>query len=88
VYVDLHGKIICFFGDTDIARSQIGAFVKELALVSEKLLKSLHRAQESEDQLAKVSDVFILDLRAFGIAEEQLSAFWKSTVKSCISECT
>lgn len=88
VYVDLHGTIIRFFGDTDIARSPIGAFIKELALVSEKLLKSLHRAQESEDQLAKANDVFILDLMAFGVAEEQLSAFWKGAVKSCISEST
>jgi hypothetical protein len=88
VYVDLHGKIIRFFGDADIARSQIGAFIKELALVSEKLLKSLHKAQESEDQLGKVIDVFSLDLSAFGIAQEQLSTFWKSTVRSRIDEST
>jgi hypothetical protein len=88
IYVDLHGKIIGFFGDADIARSQIGAFIKELALVSEKLLKSLHKAQESEDQFAKVGDVFSLDLSAFEIAQEQLSAFWRSAVKSCINEST
>jgi len=88
VYVDLHGTIIHFFGDTDIARSQIGAFIKELALVSEKLLKSLHRAQESEEQLAKVSNVFNLDLSAFGIAQEQLSAFWKSASEARINKST
>ncbi|GAB7330698.1 hypothetical protein MBLNU13_g02259t2 [Cladosporium sp. NU13] len=88
VYVDLHGSIIRFFGDADIARSQIGAFITKLALVSEKLLRSLHRAQESDDKLAGVVEIFSLDLSAFGIAQEQLSAFWQSAVNSRINEST
>lgn len=88
VYVDLHGKIIRFFGDADIARSQIGAFIKELSLVSGKLLNTLHEAQTSKDELVRVSDIFTLDIGAFGIAQEQLSAFWKSAVESRINEST
>ena len=88
VYVDLHGKIIRFFGDADIARSQIGAFIKELSLVSGKLLNTLHEDQTSKDELVRVSEIFTLDLGAFGIAQEQLSAFWKSAVESRINEST
>ena len=86
VYVDLYGTIIRFFGDADIARSQIGAFITELALVSEKLLKALHEAQGSENKLTGVSDIISLDFGAFGVAQEQLSAFWQSTVNSHINE--
>ena len=88
VYVDFRGAIIRFFGDADIARSEIGAFITKLAFVSEKLLRSLHKAQESQDKPVGVSDILSVDFSAFGVAREQLSAFWKSAVKSRIDEST
>jgi hypothetical protein len=80
--------MIRFFGDADIARSEIGAFITKLAFVSEKLLRSLHKAQESQDKPVGVSDILSVDFSAFGVAREQLSAFWKSAVKSRIDEST
>jgi hypothetical protein len=54
IYVVSDRTTIRFVGDNDIDQSDAGAIITKLALLSEKLLNSLHRAQESEDKLAGV----------------------------------
>lgn len=90
IYLDKDATTIRFEGDDDIEQSNLGAIVKKLALVSEKLLKSLHSAQESDDKLAGVVDIFRLDIGPIPHepTQRQLSAFWKSTVELRIGEST
>lgn len=85
-YIDTDGKTIRFFGDDDIDYSDVGIVITELALVSEKLLKSVYRAQESEDKLAGVIDIFHLAFNPYESELGQLSAFWKSAVELSIGE--
>lgn len=89
MYLDGNGRTIRFRGDNDIEQSDVGAMITKLALVSENLLKSLHRAQKSENKLAGVIEVFHFDLSPFHsalTAQDQLSAFWKSAVELRIGE--
>jgi hypothetical protein len=91
-YVETYGRTrtIHFFDNVDIDLSQtnVDAIITRLALVSEKLLKSLYRAQKSEDKIAGVVDIFRLDRSPYKSAQEQLSAFWKSAVEVRIGEST
>jgi hypothetical protein len=75
-----------FFGDNDIDQSDAGAIITKLALLSEKLLKSLHRAQKSEDKLAGVVETFHLDPGRYDLVREQLSVLWKSAVQLRVSD--
>ena len=78
-------KNIRFFENPDVRLSHVGGIITKLAVVSEKLLKSLHSAQESEDKLAGVVGIFQLDVSPH---EEQLSALWRSAVELRIREST
>ena len=75
MYLDNDDETIGFSGDNDISQSDVGAVVTKLALVSERLLNALYRAEKSEDKLSGVVDIFPFDLGAFDSAQDELSAF-------------
>jgi hypothetical protein len=50
-----------FIGDKDIHGSRAGEITTKLALVFEKLLRTLHQAQKSGDKVAGVIGIFRLD---------------------------
>jgi hypothetical protein len=86
MYLDNDDETIGFSGDNDISQSDVGAVVTKLALVSERLLNALYRAEKSEDKLSGVVDIFRFDLGAFDSAQDKLSAFWRSAVELRIGE--
>lgn len=72
--------------NSDISKSDVGAFIEKLALMSTKLLKALHAAQESEDKITGVLAIVQLEMSECPEAVRQkISMFWIKTVELCIS---
>jgi hypothetical protein len=85
-YYDLENSEVQFTGDDDTRQSEAGALITKLALVSGKLLKSLHKAQKPEDRVAGVLGIFHLDFTPCDESScETLFAFWEAAVKVHVS---
>lgn len=57
---DTDRTTIRFLGDDDIDQGDVGAIIEELFFVPVKLLKTRHRAQNSEDKVTGVIHIFHL----------------------------
>lgn len=76
-----------FNPDIDISQSQVGVFLERLALMSTKLLKALHEAQESEDKVTGVLAIVQLDTSPCPEAVRQkIFDFWKKAVELRIND--
>jgi len=81
-YLNMDDMKLHLIGEDDFDQREVGWIIMKLALVSEKPLKTLHKAQKSDDKLAGVLDIVrLVPTSCCERSRRKLFAFWRDVVK-------